>query len=314
MDEAAKATPLEALVALTLGKRAILVGDHRQLRPTITYEDSVKTALLKKYKDELEQAMEEEGGDEPLDRPSLFEEMAAKLDQETQEAYITQLLENRRSHPEQVEKTSKHFYESHGDEALEAVQDPAEYRLNLKLTTDHTVIFLDIGGRARHDTNEGSPYNPKSAALIGDLLKRLQARTGINGRDVGVITPYRAQKRRLDKVVNKLPFPKKGNLPKRNIRVQVVDQFQGLENDVVILDLVRAGQNVSLGFMANDNRMNVALSRQRYLLFIVGDYQNLCKARQPKQNSTTAALKEYLNALEDTQIFTDLNDLFHESH
>jgi superfamily I DNA and/or RNA helicase len=79
----------------------------------------------------------------------------------------------------------------------------------------------------------------------------------------------------------------------------VVDRFQGHECDIIILDLVSSGPRIGLGFMSSPNRMNVALSRQKRLLVIVGDYQGTINVK-PGRNARRekAPLQEYLAKLD----------------
>ena len=93
----------------------------------------------------------------------------------------------------------------------------------------------------------------------------------------------------------------------------MVDRFQGLEKDIIIFDLVRTGHDNSLGFLADEHRINVALSRQKRLLIIIGNYNGLLNSKSPKKDQSFIALKEYLKLLKQKfseSIVTNINQVF----
>jgi superfamily I DNA and/or RNA helicase len=73
------------------------------------------------------------------------------------------------------------------------------------------------------------------------------------------------------------------NKQEEKLSVSVVDRFQGLERDIIIVDLVKSGAGLHLGFLEVPNRINVALSRQKKLLIIVGDYHGIVNAKTTKR-------------------------------
>lgn len=77
----------------------------------------------------------------------------------------------------------------------------------------------------------------------------------------------------------------------------MVDRFQGLERDIVIVDLVKSGAGCNLGFLEVPNRINVALSRQKKLLLIVGDYYSIINTKTKRSNGNKAALQIYLESI-----------------
>lgn len=104
--------------------------------------------------------------------------------------------------------------------------------------------------------------------------------------DVGIISPYRAQVQYLRKMIKKLDFFK----PFRKIiTVNTVDGFQGQERDVILLSLVRSNDEGQIGFLRDLRRMNVAITRARMKLIIVGDASTL--TRHPFYRK----LYEYIN-------------------
>ena len=115
--------------------------------------------------------------------------------------------------------------------------------------------------------------------------------------DVGIISPYRAQVQYLRKMIKKLDFFK----PYRKIiTVNTVDGFQGQERDVILVSLVRSNDEGQIGFLRDLRRMNVAITRARMKLIIVGDSSTL--TRHPFYRK----LYEYINQVDKKQVDTQL--------
>ena len=294
MDESGKATVAESLVPIVLGNNLVFVGDHRQLRPMLTANKEVEKWLREKYKKEDED--EYDGFDEYFDRPSLFEEVIEHIDED----FKAQLTECRRSTKLQVELTSKCFYEPEGDEEIVYVDRPKEKEHNLPLTIDGSVFMIDIGSEYENEKDGQSSFNRESVKVIADLLENLDKYDKIRGYSIGLITAYSAQYRKLRSQIRRMNLNRIRNWDaqkdEEKFTVSVIDRFQGLERDVVIVDLVKSGTNLNLGFLETPNRINVGLSRQKRLLFIVGDYKGIVNARTKRKrwNGKKCALQEYL--------------------
>lgn len=302
MDESGKATVSESLVPIVLGRNLIFVGDHRQLKPMLTADREVESWLRNKFNKKL--AGKYDGWDEYYNRPSLFESVIDNIDED----HKTQLTECRRSSEEQVRLTSECFYEPEGDEAIEYVPRPKEKEHNLPLAMDGSVFMIDIGSEERHKQDgQLSSFNPKSAEAITSLLSELNKCDKVRDYSVGLITAYRAQHCRLRSKIRKMQgldniLNWREKKDEEKFTVSVIDRFQGLERDIVIVDLVKSGPNLTLGFLETPNRINVALSRQKKLLFIVGDYHGLINARTRRCNGEKCALQNYLERIPQTQI------------
>ena len=106
-----------------------------------------------------------------------------------------------------------------------------------------------------------------------------------------------------------MDYRKCSNIKPENITLSVVDKFQGLEKDIIIFDLVRSRQN-TLGFLANANRINVALSRQKKLLIIIGNYDWLMSAEAPQLKEEMPALKRYLKEIKKDWIVNTVSQIF----
>ena len=301
MDESGKATVAESLVPITLGKKLVYVGDHRQLKPMLTSSKEVSDWLKKKS---IEDGTDFDIEDDHLNRPSLFEMVIKKT-----EDYKTQLTDCRRSSIEQVRLTSKCFYERFGDEKINPVQRPLHREHCLPLSIESSVFFIDIGNqyKSQKDAKQSS-FNEKSIEVIVRLLRQLNKFEKVKEYDFGVLAGYTAQMNRLKSKIgtikNKISNVSRSSGRDNKLTVSVFDRFQGLERDVMIVDLVRSGPKTSLGFMEVPNRINVALSRQKRLLIMVGDYDGLVKAK-PNRVKGKAALQDYLLSLDSSWIINE---------
>lgn len=298
MDESGKATTAEALVPIITGKNLIFVGDHRQLRPMLTTTRQVESWLREKFKKEADEG---EYWEDYFNRPSLFEQVITRIEPD----FKAQLTECRRSSTEQVKMTSKCFYELVNDEPIEPVKRDASAEHNLPLAIRSSILFIDTGSYIKHkiDDKTKSSFNEVSAQLIPEILELLNKFDKVKEYSFGVITGYTAQFRLLKKHIDKKKFKNKinsvwkWNKPEEKLTVSVVDRFQGLERDIVIVDLVKSGAGLNLGFLEVPNRINVALSRQKKLLIIVGDYHGIINAKTKRLNGEKAALQLYLESL-----------------
>ena len=297
MDESGKATTAEALVPIITGKNLIFVGDHRQLRPMLTKTREVESWLRDKFKKEADEL---ENWDDYFNRGSLFEQIITRVDS----GYKSQLTECRRSSEDQVRLTSKWFYELVGDEPIAPVKRPAESEHNLPLPIKSSIFFIDIGSDLPNKIDERkSSLNEVSAKLIPEILEHLDKYEKVKDYSFGVITGYTAQSRLLKKNIDKKRFQGKLNsISKRNgqdekLTISVIDRFQGLERDIVLVDLVKSGAGLNLGFLEVPNRINVGLSRQKRLLIIVGDYYGIINAKTKRSGGKKAALQHYLESI-----------------
>lgn len=273
VDEAARANPLDLLIALVRGARLILVGDPNQL-PHV---------LEKKVEDELEQDGSAQARE--ILQESLFQRLWTLCQQWQAEDGIPraiQLNEQYRMHPELGAFVSRHFYErQEHDDAPDAqravengIQDPAQRRHRFRSYEGQVAAWLDVSWRSQREKRiSGSSSRIRPAEV--EEIKRLVARLRSEDPDasIGVITFYKDQALRLARALGV------GLGEGDKLRVGTVDAFQGRQFDAVILSTVRAnsfrrpgeeGRTSRIGFLALRNRLCVALSRARCLLVVVG--------------------------------------------
>lgn len=249
IDEAARATTAEMLVAMVTGARFLLVGDHRQLPP---FFDTETKADLRENEIDVERASK-----------SLFEELFERTPQ-TNRATLRRQFRMHRSIGKLVADL---YYPEIGIE--HGVSDD---RRTLSLTGfsgDQRVFWLDVAeGRERQTEGSTSRWNHEEIVAIEQLLSGWEGELRGKGMSytVGVIAAYDDQRAKL------LDRIRPGN-PQRwkalRIRIDTVDAFQGKQDDIMLYSMVRANTS-ELRFIADRRRLNVAFSRAKRLLVIVG--------------------------------------------
>lgn len=240
IDEAGQAIEPACWIPMMKAARVIMAGDHQQLPPTVKSVEAARGGLEK----------------------TLFERMIEV------KGIGVLLKEQYRMQPEIMAYSSQYFYNN----ALIAANEIHE-RLSFFEGTE--VSFIDTAGCGFHEKiNEQtlSTYNNEEARL---LLKDLSG-VLINLKEpleIGIIAPYKAQVNVLREELSNFDF---GNYTESDISIHSVDGFQGQEKDVIYISMVRSNDKGEIGFLKNIKRMNVAMTRAKYKLVIVGDSATLC--------------------------------------
>ncbi|NXN15898.1 SETX helicase, partial [Indicator maculatus] len=249
VDEAGQSCEVETLIPLIHRcNKLVLVGDPRQLPPTVK---SVKA--------------QENGYDQ-----SLMARLHRHLEEQLQSTVfrslpVVQLTVQYRMHPDICLFPSNYVY----GRTLKTDRATEESRCSSDWPFQPYLIF-DVGdGREERDNDSFS--NPQEVKLVMELIKAIKARRKDLGlRRIGIITPYSAQKKRIQRQLDQV-FG--SNSPGE---VDTVDAFQGREKDCVIVTCVRANATKgSIGFLASLQRLNVTITRARFSLFILGRLETL---------------------------------------
>ena len=250
IDEAAQALEAACWIPIRRASRVILAGDHCQLPPTVKSLQALKGGLGK----------------------TLMERIV-----ENKPECVSLLEVQYRMNDEIMQFSSDFFYQGQMKSAPEVAH-------RLIHEGDAPILWFDtstieLGEDEQNDFKEkfvGETFgriNKGEANLTLSLLQIYFQRVGkqriLNDRiDVGIISPYRAQVQYLKRLIKKRAFFK----PFRHlISVNTVDGFQGQEHDVILISLVRANDMGQIGFLRDLRRMNVAITRARMKLFILGD-------------------------------------------
>ncbi|EJO9871327.1 AAA family ATPase [Vibrio vulnificus] len=293
VDEAARANPLDLMIPMAMArKRVILVGDHRQLPHML--EPQVES--------ELQESQEPFVTQSELLKQSLFERLYHTLKQfesETNVKRVAMLDTQYRMHPKLGKFVSHEFYEAFGLPEVKSGLEEDKFSLDVPGYEGCVGAWLDIPiSQGNMKSKNGSKYRECEAqAVVDEAYRLLNERPDLS---VGIITFYAAQRDLIQEkmcskgVMSKIQGDFEVNAEYQflnngdeRFRVGSVDAFQGKEFDVVLLSPVRSWHsgtelnedslNRALGFLRIPNRINVAMSRQKRLLIVVGD-QSLSSA------------------------------------
>ncbi|MCI6338398.1 MAG: AAA domain-containing protein [Prevotella sp.] len=265
IDEAAQALEAACWIPIRRATRVILAGDHCQLPPTIKSIAAMKGGLDK----------------------TLMQRIV-----ERKPEAVTLLKMQYRMNEDIMRFSSDWFYNGQVEAA-----PMVKYRGILDL--DKAIEWKDTSGDASHEEFVGDNFgriNKEEAQLtlltLAEYFVRIGRQRIIDERiDVGIISPYRAQVQYLRHLIKKTDFYK----PFRKIiAVNTVDGFQGQERDIIVISMVRSNEEGQIGFLRDLRRMNVAITRARMKLLILGDSATL--TRHPFYRR----LKEYIDSLSET--------------
>lgn len=242
IDEATQATEPMTWIPMTHAKKVVMAGDHFQLPPTVrskeAEEKGLGITLFERFYDLLG-----EGSKQLLERQYRMNETIMGFS--SREFYKNLLVAD-----ESVKSQSL--------SGLPGVRGCAE--------TKEPLLFIDTAGKGFEEKlEEGSEsrYNVEEAELLLSQLNKM-LELGVPPAQIAVISPYSAQVRFL---ASQTPHP--------DIEIDSVDGFQGREKEFVIVSLVRSNMEGELGFLADTRRMNVAMTRARRKLIVIGDSATL---------------------------------------
>lgn len=279
IDEAAQALEAACWIPMKRASRVILAGDHCQLPPTVKSIAALRAGLGK----------------------TLMERIA-----ENKPEVVTLLKIQYRMNDEIMRFSSDWFYGG-------KVESAPQIKYRSVLDYDHPITWIDTSNEENQITIEGEDAPEDSAStsssvsaanqnsdlnfkeqFVGESFGRInkaeaeltlltlaeyftkigKQRVLSERIDVGIISPYRAQVQYLKKLIKKYEFFKPY---RRLISVNTVDGFQGQERDVILISLVRSNDEGQIGFLKDLRRMNVAMTRARMKLIILGNKDTMTK-------------------------------------
>ena len=278
IDEAAQALEAACWIPMRRASRVILAGDHCQLPPTVKSIAALRAGLGK----------------------TLMERIA-----ENKPEVVTLLKIQYRMNDEIMRFSSDWFYGG-------KVESAPQIKYRSVLDYDHPITWIDTSDKEPADTiEEGEDLNFKEQ-FVGESFGRInkaeaeltlltlaeyftkigKQRVLNDSIDVGIISPYRAQVQYLKKLIKKYEFFKPY---RRLISVNTVDGFQGQERDVILISLVRSNDEGQIGFLKDLRRMNVAMTRARMKLIILGNKETMT------QHPFYKKLWEYVEAINNDE-------------
>ena len=278
IDEAAQALEAACWIPMRRASRVILAGDHCQLPPTVKSIAALRAGLGK----------------------TLMERIA-----ENKPEVVTLLKIQYRMNDEIMRFSSDWFYGG-------KVESAPQIKYRSVLDYDHPITWIDTSDKEPADTiEEGEDLNFKEQ-FVGESFGRInkaeaeltlltlaeyftkigKQRVLNDSIDVGIISPYRAQVQYLKKLIKKYEFFKPY---RRLISVNTVDGFQGQERDVILISLVRSNDEGQIGFLKDLRRMNVAMTKARMKLIILGNKETMT------QHPFYKKLWEYVEAINNDE-------------
>ncbi|WP_231427709.1 DEAD/DEAH box helicase [Pedobacter sp. Leaf250] len=330
MDEASKATPPELALPVLYGKKSVIVGDHRQLPPMIDGEE-IKDLLISIGEKQLAETLSKKEFE-----ISQFERLFLNIDNSIKGTFDTQY----RMHPAINEAIAQFYKEDGGLNCGLPLEETFHNLFGKWNSRYHGLKFKNIITPEIHtiwvnvttpEIKEGtSRVNFGEIEAIDNILTVLKSSEGkseldkwlsnqsLEEKQIGLISFYGKQINYINKML-------KENHNEVPIRLSTVDRFQGMERNILIVSMVRSnklasfqGQQAdeiygdigfpsqeSLGFAESPNRLNVALSRARRLLIVVGNSDHFCRKDiyknvfdTIKQNGKIISAEELQNEVE----------------
>lgn len=283
IDEVSKTSFLDLLIPILYGKTVILVGDHRQLPPM--YD-------LKHLRSDDFEGLDEEIISIDLNRifTYLYEECYFKtLFEKTPDSHKTMLVQQYRCH-EDIMRVFNHFYRGKLKLGFEGQNNLKSHNVELRsddgrpiIEPDKHIYFVDCREKETRDTDSTSIYNMGEARVVVELIKKLndyfKSHQEYEKLSIGVICTYGDQAGKIKKLMRSEKVKTDAfKTDAEKMIVSTVDDFQGDERDIIILTTVRNPADPKKskpGFILAYQRINVALSRARRMLIMVGNKKYL---------------------------------------
>ncbi len=257
IDEAAQSLEPASWIPITKANRVIFAGDHWQLPPTIKSYTAAREGLSQ----------------------TLFEKGIIRNNVDVM------LTEQYRMNTDIMGFSGKYFYNN----KLFANEQVNNW---LVFQEDNAIEFIDTAGCGyfeEKDTETGSTFNKEEADLVlkhfTNYTLSLNASANMETVTVGIIAPYKAQVNLLQDIF------KGGEYEGLSLSVNTIDSFQGQERDVVYISLVRSNEKGDIGFLSDIRRMNVAMTRAKKKLVVIGDSGTI------GQYEFYAAFLDYINQI-----------------
>lgn len=274
IDEAGKANISETLAAISMAKKVILVGDQMQLPPYIDgslLDENEATSFPKtKYgknflKEDIQNAL----------KTSFFEFLVKRITNKQFPEENKELLNyQHRMHPHIGEFISDSFYEG----KVKMGEHTYKNRLQLPSPFEKEVVFINTSSAQNpYESFDGfSAQNDSEAYCISNTVIPKLMESGLTPNDFAVVAPYKSQVKHIKKSLQ-------GHNNSHLIEVSTLDSFQGMEFDVIVFSFTRAAspdqRNKKVGFLDDARRLNVAFSRAKKKLILVGNSETLTDPR-----------------------------------
>lgn len=293
VDEAGHAVETECLIPLAgllnaKSGQVVLAGDPKQLGPIVRSPFAVKYGM----------------GVSLLERLMKDCPLYQKNDGVFDNRYVTKLLHNYRSHPAILKVPNELFYDGELQACADQMLRESYCSWQHLPKRDFPLIFHGVTGIDEREESSPSFFNVAEVEVLMDYVRKLLQSNGKKGhgiiapREIGIIAPYRKQVQKIRSALKKVQKDFKFK-DMNGLKVGSVEEFQGQERKVILVSTVRSSPNYTeydqkfcLGFVKNEKRFNVAVTRAKALLIVVGN---------PKVLTSDATWARFINYCKDEE-------------
>ena len=279
IDECAQGTEGLCWVPILQGKKAILAGDHLQLPPTIKSKNAeyvlsytLFDRMISTYGDKVTRL---------LNTQYRMNEKIMKFS--SQELYEDKLIADDTVKNHTLKDLISERYKNDSN-ILEEINSYDDFGI-----FDKPLVLLNTSGLEFFETKDPetlSSFNVGETDLCKRMVDYLKDKLKAENKDIGIITPYSAQVSNLSHKITQDEY--------RGLEISTVDGFQGREKEIIILSLVRSNQKNQVGFLSDKRRLNVAITRPRRMLIVIGDIDTITNGNE-NENSFLKNFGEYCN-------------------
>ena len=279
IDECAQGTECLCWVPILQGKKAILAGDHLQLPPTIKSKNAeyvlsytLFDRMISTYGNKVTRL---------LDTQYRMNEKIMKFS--SQELYEDKLIADETVKNHTLKDLIMQRYKDDKN-ILDEINSLDDFGI-----FDKPLVLLNTSGLEFFETKDPetlSSYNVGETDLCKRMVDYLKVKLKAENKDIGIITPYSAQVANLSNKITQDDY--------RGLEISTVDGFQGREKEIIILSLVRSNQKNQVGFLSDKRRLNVAITRPRRMLIVIGDIDTITNGNE-NENLFLKHFGEYCN-------------------
>ena len=279
IDECAQGTECLCWVPILQGKKAILAGDHLQLPPTIKSKNAeyvlsytLFDRMISTYGDKVTRL---------LNTQYRMNEKIMKFSSE--ELYEDKLIADKSVKNHTLKDLISERYKNDKN-ILEEINSLDDFGI-----FDKPLVLLNTSGLEFFETKDPetlSSFNIGETDLCKRMVDYLKDKLKAENKDIGIITPYSAQVANLSHKITQDEY--------KGLEISTVDGFQGREKEIIILYLVRSNQKHQVGFLSDKRRLNVAITRPRRMLVVIGDIDTITNGNE-NENLFLKHFGEYCN-------------------
>ena len=270
IDEATQATEPSCLMPLNKAPKAILAGDHKQLPPTV---------LNKECEEELSFTMFERFMELYGKKKSRMLNVQYRMNEKIMEFPNKKFYQGKLKAHESVKNITIL-------DLLKRKKKKSGSKISRLLLSKTPIIFFHVSGEERKKADSKSLFNVEEAEIVKVVVECL-LNNGIDEEKIGVITPYKDQEMLLREM-----------LKNENLEIHTVDGFQGREKEIIIISFVRGNEEGNIGFLNEERRFNVAITRAKRKLILVGNKDTLKRRNK--------LFREYIDYLKKNQFIAKI--------